>query len=358
MDPELLTQFFRSAFAHVLDQLGNKATADSVAKAAHDALNELTIKSGPITWATAKRLTAAQIKRSAALYKPARCVGFVVERSEPQIVTVSLEDGSTEDVEAIKVKIEDRQGEYVSTLHITGRHLVDSVSDISRAGACAEFLGVAVPMVNPDKISMGFYLHVVDVRSSKSHLDLLGATDEERAKAEQDLADLALTGTGINIVASILDDLIEGLDIVALEEFPFLEQLLTFTILQALSCGSISHSPARLHLMLVGPPGQGKKLIGLAARALNPVCAELSGAKISLAGLIGASHPTKNGWKSTPGALARAANGVAVLQDAHAWRLSEVTKVAPVLQELIEDGVVRDTVAGGVTRGCANESRH
>ena len=348
MDPELLAQFFRAAYAHVLDQLGKKATPDAVAKAAREALNDLTNNAGPVTWATAKRLTASQVKRSAALYNPARCVGFVVERSEPQIVTVALEDGQTEDVEAIHIKIEDRQGEHLNTLAIVGRHLVDLVSDVSRAGQSAEFLGVAVPMVVHLNGPQLFYFHVVDVRVSKCHLDLLGATDDERARAEQDLAELRLRD--LPIIDSILDDLVQGLDVVALEEFPFLGQLLTFTILQALSCGSIGDSPARLHLMLVGPPGQGKKLIGLAARAMNPVCAELSGAKISLAGLIGASHLAAGGWKSTPGALARAANGVAVLQDAHAWRLSEVTKVAPVLQELIEDGVVRDTVAGGRTR--------
>jgi len=39
-----------------------------------------------------------------------------------------------------------------------------------------------------------------------------------------------------------------------------------------------------------------------------------------------------------------------LLQDAHGWRPATVRQLAPTLQEIMEDGVVRDSVAGGVVR--------
>jgi hypothetical protein len=71
---------------------------------------------------------------------------------------------------------------------------------------------------------------------------------------------------------------------------------------------------------------------------------------VSPAGLVGSSRKTDGGWESTPGQLPKAAGGVAILQDAHGWSRSSVLKIAPILQGVMEDGVVRDSVSGGKTR--------
>jgi hypothetical protein len=136
---------------------------------------------------------------------------------------------------------------------------------------------------------------------------------------------------------------------VGLDEFPLLGELLEFVILQAVSLGRVNNSSGRIHILIPGPPGQGKKLPSLAAQALSVACAQLSAAKISAAGLVGTSRSTREGWLSEPGALVRAAHGTAVLQDAHGLSESDLRKLGPVLQELIEDGLVRDSVAGGRT---------
>lgn len=151
----------------------------------------------------------------------------------------------------------------------------------------------------------------------------------------------------------ILDEVVRGLRVVALDQFPLLKTLLRFTVLQALSCGRLDHASGRLHAMVAGPPASGKKLIGLAGRALNPRWEEASAAKISAAGLVGASHHAAGGWQSQPGLIARADQGVVILQDAHAISQAELRRLGPVLQEVIEDGVVRDSVAGGVRRETA-----
>ena len=50
------------------------------------------------------------------------------------------------------------------------------------------------------------------------------------------------------------------------------------------------------------------------------------------------------------GLLPQADGGVLLLQDAHAIGHSKIQQIAPILQELIEDGVVRDSTAGGERR--------
>lgn len=351
---ESLRDFFRVAFAHVRDHLRGEASMEDIGRIAESVLNELTGEFGPVTWSNAVRVSIRDAKHKAMLNRPVRIVGFVTERSDPQLVPIRMPDGNLDDVEGIRVTLEDRLGESVQSLDVLGRHLVDEVQRLARAGGPIEALGapIALPTVFSAKGVLAerrsFFLNVVDVRPAAGHLDLLGADDSERDAVDGFLRDL--TNSGGSPIEWLTDEVIQQLDIVGTDEFPLLRDLLEFVVLQALSCGAVNHSSARLNLLLVGPPAQGKKLVGVAARLLNPAHAELSPSKVSSAGLIGASSRKDGAWTSTPGALVRAAHGVAVLQDAHAWRNSDVAKVGPILQELIEDGVVRSSTAGGITR--------
>jgi hypothetical protein len=121
-------------------------------------------------------------------------------------------------------------------------------------------------------------------------------------------------------------------------------------ILQAASGGRIGHSPGKISGMLIGPPASGKKLASLIARVLNPRSGEASASKITPAGLVGASHRTAEGWVSTPGLIPSASEGVVTLQDAHGIASARAAWLGPLFQELLEDGVLRDSVAGGLRR--------
>lgn len=192
-------------------------------------------------------------------------------------------------------------------------------------------------------------MHLIDARllADTSAFDLLTASAAERAAAKSLVA--KLRSRGVTPRRYLRDEVIRCLGIVGTAEAPLLLDLLDFIVLQALSTGRVGLTCARLHVLVVGPPAAGKKLIGLAARALNPVAVELSPAKVSAAGLVGASSQKDGVWRSTPGALSRAHGGVATLQDANFWRSKQLHEVGAVLLEVIEDGVVRSAVAGATT---------
>lgn len=351
-----LREFFKVAFAFVYGQLKGQASMDAVAAAARSVLEEMTKAGGQIRWETAARATVSSLKKKSALHRPVRVVAFVTEAADTELVPVQMDDGTSEEVETTQATIQDRRRDSILTMDILGLGNVEMIQQAAKGGGPVELLGVPLALPTsfnsktgqPLQVRRSFFFQVVDVRSSYSHLDLIGATDQEREVAHLTLQEWRRDRMAPLEV--IRDMTIDGLGILGTRDFSLLTELVEFTVLQALSCGSITHAPARLHMLLVGPPGHGKKLIGVAAKVLNPTFAELSAAKVSPPGLIGASSASAGCWRSQPGALARAAHGVAVLQDAHAWKARELEKIGPILQEVIEDGVVRDTVAGGSTR--------
>lgn len=350
---------FQAVFTYLLARVGPKVSFDEVVR-----LTELVLKGmGPDArvvpdWNAAAPSRIEAAKRPSNLIRPLRIAVTIAEVREPAMVLIPNADGSRSSVLANAVRVIDRAGDSIWTLDILGEELSAKLIQLKKSGGTVEIL--CAPVALPGKLDAktqisqvgsarrSFFIHVVDLRSSSSSLDLLGATADERERAQAELEQLLRIETIPG--EFLLGELVKGLNIVALEEFPMLEDILQFELLQALSTGRVDHAPARLHCMVVGPPGAGKKLIGLAAKVLNPVTSEMSPIKASPAGLVGASHHTADGWKSTPGCIPLAAGGVAILQDAHGWDPSTVRKLAPVLQEILEDGVVRDSVAGGRTR--------
>jgi hypothetical protein len=356
-----LEELFRALFTFIYRNIKGSPSFDDVARIAEDVLSQMKMGDWSPVWETAARRSILELKRKTSLYAPSRIVAFVTELHEPQLKAIAIVDPETgvaklDTVEATYARLEDRHGDSIATIDVLGPHLVDRLQRARRDAKPLELLGatVALPAKFDPKspnpygsiLATDFYFHVVDARESFSFLDLLGATDEEREATARILETLG----GLSVVDELRDSVLQELHVAGADDFPLLKQLFEFAVVQALSMGSIGHASGRLHLLLVGPPAQGKKLVGLAARVLNPTWTELSAAKATPAGLIGASHPTGDGWKSRPGALSRAAHGVAVLQDAQGWRPSDITKLGPVLQEVMEDGVVRDSVAGGVLR--------
>src|ERR1019366_8980609 len=166
------------------------------------------------------------------------------------------------------------------SLEVFGPKLLDKLQRARRVGLPVEFLGmpVAVPALldtkRPDaKLGVDRYdivFHLLDVRPSSSALNMIAATRDERQSAEE--RRVALMAQGRPPLDELTDELISNLAIAATDDFPLLRDLIEFTVLQSLATGRITHASGRLHLLLVGPPGQGKKLVGVAARALNPSC--------------------------------------------------------------------------------------
>jgi hypothetical protein len=253
-------------------------------------------------------------------------------------------DGELEEVERITISFQDSHGTTLPTLPILGRALIDKIETSYAATGNVEVLGVTIQISLPSALSSVLMFLVWDLRETASQCDLIHATEMERAEAKAKLTEAA--ENGYSVLDYIKTELVEYLKISGLQKFLLLDKLIDFVILQALSFGRLEHTSARLHLIVVGPPGVGKKILGLVARVLNPIIEELSGAKVSLAGLVGTPARSGSRVSANPGALVRASNGVAWMQDAHGLR-REFEKIALVLQEVIEDGRLRDSVVGG-----------
>ena len=333
----------RSIFVLLKRELKPKQNDAEIVGLAVEAVRRVRPPDDGFTWETAARSSISHVRRQAALHRPMRVYGHIARIQNTQLVRLPDED---EELETTSLEIHSSDDHSIVSLDVVGTQLVQKLQSLRCLGLPVEFLGVPVALDVAGRGRSTFYFYIVDARRSESSLDAIGATDSDRRMIEG-----RPKTAREEFIGDAVEEMISRLGISGVDEFPLLHDLVEFTVLQALSCGRVSEASARLHLLLVGPPGRGKKLIGLAAKILNPVSAELSASKVSVAGLVGASrYDPEKGWVSTPGLLPRAAGGVALLQDAHGWNGHVVRSVGPILQEVIEDGVVRSATAGGVTR--------
>ncbi len=353
---DLLRSLFAAMFAYTREKLRGKATADDISSAVRSVLESMQIEEQQISWADAPTISVTTAKRRDALYRAVYLLAHVTHLDEPKVGYIPGEGDKMTREDTICGRVTGLDGELMDLLPAIGSTVVQKLQEARREGGLVRITGLVVSV--PARMSVGhaavnlgnvgqYALHVIDLQSTTSTLDLLGATPVEREETRQLLDELR--ADGVSPFTHLTETVIEGLGVVGRTEIPEIYAALRFVVLQAVSSGFVGTSPGRLHLELVGPPGQGKKLVSLAARALNPVAREASATKVSPAGLVGASYQTGKGWASTPGLLPLASEGVLVVQDAHGWSRSQVGKLAPIFQELMEEGVVRDSVAGGTT---------
>jgi len=340
-----IAEALRSAlFAHNCDFLGTKATPEKVRDATDETVRGLPFGDSGAPWSDATPMSIRALQRHEAVGKITRAVGHVAGRSEVTLLKVLTADGQIEEVERISISFQDSRGATLSTLPIIGCSLIDKIDTSCAATGNVEVLGITVHVSSPSSLNRVLKFLVLDVREAASQCDLINATESERAEAEAKLAEAA--ENGFSIQDYIKAELVDHLHISGLQQHLQLDRAIDFAILQSLSHGRIGHSSGRLNLLLIGSPATGKKLVGTAARVLNPVTVELSPAKVSLAGLIGTPARAGSRISATRGALVTGSNGVAWMQDAHGLG-REFEKIAVVLQELMEDGRIRDSVVGG-----------
>lgn len=351
-------RLFQAVFAYLRRTKANSKLDDkALFKLVEKVIEKMKRGVGPATWEGAAPVKISSLRKAKSLYQPFRIVGSISELRDPELLQVPDGAGGFKPSEATCMKISGIDNDSIWSLDVVGAE-IDAILDLRRLGGLIEFLCMPVDLpvrldhARPDQgIGQGrrtFFVHVLDARQSTSMLDLLGASAQERIQAADLLARLQESGEAP--LDYLFERVVKKLNIVGLDEFKELRDALRFAVLQSLSTGRVDHAPGRLHGLVIGPPGQGKKLVGMVARVLSPVCIELSPTKVSAAGLVGASVRSASGWLSHPGALPKAAHGVAVLQDAHGWEGADLRRLAPILQELMEDGLVRDSVAGGEPR--------
>lgn len=354
---EQLRTLFCGLLSHFRDKLPS-SSLDELHGLVLDALRAMDLTGADIDWDDAAPAALHDCKRQANLHRALRVPATIAEVRDPVVIPVLGERGTVLEVEAMSARFLDPQGQSMWSLNFTGESLIGRVQSQFNRGGMVELLcfPIALPIAIDRRrpaesiatARRGFFLHLADLRASSSALHLIGATTGDRISTARLLATLKKSGVSPGIYLEQL--IVQQLNVVGLDTFPLLRTLIRFTVLQALSTGRVDHAPGRLHGLIIGPPAQGKKLLSLAARALNPTCEQVSPTKVSAAGLVGASRHTEDGWVSEPGAIPRASGGVVVLQDAHGWNRSMVARIAPILQEVMEDGVATDAVSGGIKR--------
>jgi len=250
--------------------------------------------------------------------------------------------------EAVSVALADLAGRTIEALDVVGMEKLALVDAAFHGGRPAQFLGTSllVPTVTARRVDLSrrqFVFAIADVRPADDPMDLLGATPEEVLAAATNVQTQFPGG----VAKAMYDGFVAAVGIVG-EHGTALADALEAVQLQACSCGYVMHSPGRLHILLVGPPGHGKKLASVFAETLNPTFEIVSPSRCTPAGLVGPAVRVAGGWSSEPGVLARAADGVVCMQDAHDWPLRQVRDIAPLLYQWMEDGNVAGAgVAGG-----------
>lgn len=140
---------------------------------------------------------------------------------------------------------------------------------------------------------------------------------------------------------------VKHFNILNLDKVPDLEKAIDFTILQAFSFGSSSNYVNKIHSLIVGKPGRGKKLLTMIAKAINPISYEVSTdpKKVTSAGLIGRVSRSSVSISSKPGILPKTDGGIVCFQDAHYLPKD----INPILSKVMEDGTIEDSTVAMVT---------
>ena len=326
--------------AHAVAQLSPKAPAEEIGAVVEHLIEKLTLppNDDPSTAEMARDISAGRRQG-----QRCRVMGTVSKVSSPHRF---FDTRSVPKIrrEYIEVSLVDIRGDQVPTLQIVDCDHAETLLEASRSGTpiLVEGVNIELPELSPRAQEWGLhgirqsgYLLIDQVSTSYTHLDAIAATEDERAEAKAWLKRAHRT-----VRTSLTSILLQNLGIIT---GSYLDDLLEQVVVQATGTGTIGSTPGTIHMLVIGPPGHGKKLLGETAAIINPTFVEVMPGRTSVPGLTGMARQG-----GSPGALTRASGGVTNIQDAHAYSENEMKSLAPVLQHVMEDGEVR---IGGMTGG-------
>lgn len=185
-----------------------------------------------------------------------------------------------------------------------------------------------------------FYLDDIEERITAQ--DLIRLKPDASQRVSELFQRYASTSGGIFTL--IKDTLVKGLRIKGLDKARQLDKCIDFMIYQSMSQGIYKNNSMKLHSLVIGAPGEGKKLLVKIAQILNPVFREASPVKVTLAGLIGNFEWGGRGAKSNPGDLPRASGGIFCIQDFHETAKNRL-QIQETFTQVMEDGVAIDSTS-------------
>ncbi|MGE3611729.1 MAG: hypothetical protein AB7I27_19215 [Bacteriovoracaceae bacterium] len=152
-----------------------------------------------------------------------------------------------------------------------------------------------------------------------------------------------------NIFQEIRERVVKIVGFKGLDYSPILEKALDAVILQSISGDYFDNTTGKIHILLIGAPASGKKLISKVAEILNVTFQNVSSGKMTIPGISASTYLKDGRWISKPGALVLAHEGVVSCQDFHSVPKSILGPLMGIISDVTENGKFTDSSTSGVT---------
>ena len=252
-------------------------------------------------------------------------------------------------VTVIEFSLSDKEGNEIECLRALSSDLGARLNKLFSEQKQAVFKGSIISVIENTSNKRGknnvnkYYFLTTSIDERITAEDLIYVRENIRIPRIHYLQNRIVRGT---IVEYIKNTLIKELGIKGLQSAKDLDKAIDFMIYQSFSFGKAGNTSLRLHSLVIGSPGSGKKILTNIALALNPVAQEVSAAdgKVTMAGMIG-NVTTRRGRRfSDPGYLSLASGGVICIQDFHEIRRNRPAVLGS-FAKVMEDGEAIDSTS-------------
>ena len=218
-----------------------------------------------VEWETVFTKSIFDIKNEYSVGIPVSFVGTVSRISQPYplklgrkkytVYNIILQDHSRAEIECVTIPYESFKTE---------------ISDHFSSHRFVVFRGTILSVGVPSNIYL-FFLHEIEPRITPE--DLIRIRPDIKGRVAKKFKKVSKKG---GLLRWIKKTIVDEIGIMGLNKAKELDACLDFMILQSFSHGKSEKASMKLHSLVIGPPGVGKKLLTMTAKILNPVSEEIS----------------------------------------------------------------------------------
>jgi hypothetical protein len=230
-------------------------------------------------------------------------------------------------------------GQEEKLLPITDRQLIEHVVSMRFEAAYFEILAIVVtpPVIEGSQkhfeIVKPFQLLCLEIRPLKTALQLVAPTPGDLQSVDHEYRNISAP------LPFIMEKISRYLGIKGLDRLTILNEALEFQVFSALTEGQ------RGSTAVIGPPGVGKRMIGMVAKLLQPIAREALPTKVTEAGLIGNGSMGAKKDMRHAGLLPQSDQGAFIVQDWNQANSNKNQRLTSSLATTMQDGMVYDSSA-------------